>query len=121
MFTAMLLTRRLYYHVKPLLPRSFRLALRRQHARRILRRCGSVWPIKKGSECSPEGWPGWPDGKRFAFVLTHDVEGQRGVERVRQLAELEMEFGFRSSFNFIPEGEYQRAQKSARLADGQRL
>ena len=59
-----------------------------------------------GSERPPEAWPGWPDGKRFAFVLTHDVEGQRGLDRVRQLTELEMEFGFRSSFNFIPEGPY---------------
>jgi glycosyltransferase involved in cell wall biosynthesis len=102
----MLLTRRLYYHVKPLLPRRLRLALRRDHIRRIRKRCGDVWPIKKGSERPPTNWPGWPDGKRFAFVLTHDVEGQPGVDKVTQLAELEMELGFRSSFNFIPEGDY---------------
>jgi len=40
------------------------------------------------------------------LVLTHDVEGHRGLESVTQLAELEMKLGFRSSFNFIPEGEY---------------
>jgi glycosyltransferase involved in cell wall biosynthesis len=102
----MLLTHRLYYHVKPLVPRRLRLALRRNHVRRIRKRCGDVWPIKKGSERPPANWPGWPDSKRFAFVLTHDVEGQHGVDRVKQLAELEMELGFRSSFNFIPEGEY---------------
>ena len=39
-------------------------------------------------------------------MLTHDVEGQRGYDRVKKLAEIEMELGFRSSFNFIPEGEY---------------
>jgi hypothetical protein len=39
-------------------------------------------------------------------VLTHDVEGQRGLDRVKRLAEVEMELGFRSSFNLIPEGEY---------------
>jgi glycosyltransferase involved in cell wall biosynthesis len=102
----MLFTRRLYYHVKPLLPRRLRLALRRHHVQRVLRRSEGLWPIKKGSERPPQGWPGWPNGKRFAFVLTHDVEGQHGVDRVKQLAELEMEFGFRSSFNFIPEGDY---------------
>ena len=102
----MLLTRRLYYHVKPLLPRRLRLALRRHHVRRVLKRSEDLWPIRKGSERPPEGWPGWPKGKRFALVLTHDVESQHGVDRVKQLAELEMEFGFRSSFNFIPEGEY---------------
>ena len=59
-----------------------------------------------GSERPPDGWPGWPDGKKFAFVLTHDVEGKQGVENCRQLAELEQKFGFRSSFNFVPEGNY---------------
>jgi hypothetical protein len=39
-------------------------------------------------------------------VLTHDVEGSRGLERCRALAEMEIALGFRSSFNFVPEGEY---------------
>ena len=43
---------------------------------------------------------------KFAFVLTHDVESQQGLDRVKELAELEMELGFRSSFNFTPEGPY---------------
>ena len=45
-------------------------------------------------------------GKKFAVVLTHDVEGQLGLDQCRPLMELEMELGFRSSFNFIPEGAY---------------
>ncbi|HRZ53982.1 MAG TPA: DUF354 domain-containing protein [Candidatus Paceibacterota bacterium] len=97
---------RLYYYAKPYLPFRVRLALRRWYARSVLRRCGDVWPIKPGSEKPPVGWPGWPDSKQFAVVLTHDVEGQRGLDRVKQLAELEMKLGFRSSFNFVPEGEY---------------
>jgi len=97
---------RLYYYAKPYLPFRVRLALRRWYARGVLRRCGDVWPIKPGSEKTPADWPGWPDGKQFAVVLTHDVEGQLGLDRVKQLAELEMELGFRSSFNFVPEGEY---------------
>lgn len=39
-------------------------------------------------------------------MLTHDVESQKGLDRVKGLAELEMSLGFRSSFNFIPEGGY---------------
>ena len=39
---------------------------------------------------APRGWPGWPEGKRFAFVLTHDVEGLKGVSRVEQLMDLEI-------------------------------
>ena len=59
-----------------------------------------------GSEKPPVGWKGWPNGKKFAFVLTHDVESQAGIDQVRSLMQLEMEMGFRSSFNFIPEGTY---------------
>jgi glycosyltransferase involved in cell wall biosynthesis len=59
-----------------------------------------------GSEQPPQGWPGWPGGKKFAFVLTHDVESATGLNRARRLAEMEMAFGFRSCFNFVPEGDY---------------
>ncbi len=63
-------------------------------------------PSTRPRRSPPEGWPGWPDGKKFAFVLTHDVEGPDGLAKCRQLMQLEKELGFRSSFNFIPEGEY---------------
>lgn len=97
---------RVYYAVKPLLPKRVRYALRGVLARRQQRRAVGSWPILPGSEKPPEHWAGWPDGKKFAVVLTHDVEGTHGVEQCRQLAELESELGFRSSFNFVPEGEY---------------
>ena len=64
------------------------------------------WPIMPGSERAPEGWPGWPGNKKFSLVLTHDVEGQAGLNKCRRLMQLEQELGFRSSFNFIPEGSY---------------
>jgi hypothetical protein len=101
----MLLTR-LYYRCKRFVPWRIRLMLRQIHAKRILRNCEGFWPIRESAGRKPPGWPGWPDGKRFALVLTHDVEGQRGLDRVKQLAEVEIALGFRSSFNFIPEGEY---------------
>ncbi len=59
-----------------------------------------------GSERPPADWKGWPQEKKFALVLTHDVESEIGLNRVKQLAELEMGMGFRSAFYFIPEGEY---------------
>lgn len=98
---------RLYYRFKPFIPKAARTSIRRYYARRILRRCSDVWPINEAAGARPKGWPGWPEGKRFAFVLTHDVETRRGLDRVKQLAELEMSLGFRSSFNFIPEGDYE--------------
>lgn len=45
----------------------------------------------------------WPEGYRAAFVLTHDVEAAAGRDFVLELAALEEKYGFRSSFNFVPE------------------
>lgn len=97
---------RLYYNLKPYLPWRLRMAARRFIAHRKRKLYQHVWPIHEAAGRRPEGWPGWPDGKQFAFVLTHDVEGQDGLAKCRQLMELEKELGFRSSFNFVPEGEY---------------
>lgn len=97
---------RLYYLIKPFIPWTVRMAVRRRLALRKRARVSDIWPIQPGSEKPPAGWPGWPEGRQFALVLTHDVEGPEGLARVRPLAELEMKLGFRSCFNFIPEGSY---------------
>jgi glycosyltransferase involved in cell wall biosynthesis len=97
---------KLYYEVKPWVPLFLRRGIRRWFALRKRSKTGAVWPILPGSERQPPAWLGWPDGKKFAFVLTHDVEGQLGLDKCRQLTALEIKLGFRSSFNFIPEGDY---------------
>jgi glycosyltransferase involved in cell wall biosynthesis len=96
----------IYYFLKPFIPWSVRLALRRQRAHSRLATYASTWPIDPKAGVHPPSWPGWPGGKQFAFVLTHDVEGAKGLSRVVQLAALETRHGFRSSFNFVPDGEY---------------
>src|ERR1035438_6606049 len=101
-----MLRNRLYYSIKPVVPLSVRFAIRRWFAVRKRRRVDGAWPIMPGSELPPEGWPGWPEGKQFALVLTHDVEGNLGLGKCARLIELEKPLGFRSSFNLIPEGEY---------------
>jgi len=101
-----LLRNSLYYSIKPLLPLSSRLMLRRWFTARMRGRFKDVWPILPGSEKAPNGWPGWPEGKQFAFVLTHDIEGQSGLDKTPQLMALESQLGFRSSFNIIPESGY---------------
>jgi glycosyltransferase involved in cell wall biosynthesis len=101
-----MLRNRLYYSIKPLVPLPVRFGVRRWFAVRKRRRVASAWPILSGSEVPPEGWPGWPEGKRFALVLTHDVEGTSGLDKVTRLMELESQLGFHSSFNLIPEGPY---------------
>jgi len=96
----------LYYYLKPYLPWRLRIAARRILAKHRRRNSEQIWPINPAAGTTPVGWPGWPEGKKFAFLLTHDVEGAVGVSKCRQLMKLEKDFGFRSSFNFVPEGEY---------------
>ncbi|MGA2243430.1 MAG: glycosyltransferase [Verrucomicrobiota bacterium] len=115
-----MLSSRLYYRFKPYLPWRLRIAARRVLARVQRRLSARTWPINEMAGREPAGWPGWPAGRQFALVLTHDVEGVRGLAKCRQLMELERRLGFRSSFNFIPEGEYQvpAAQREELTAAG---
>ena len=87
---------RLYYHFKPYLPWRLRMTIRGIMARRKRVARQDEWPILEAAGRPPAGWPGWPDGKKFAFVLTHDVEGSAGLDKCRQLMELEQKLGFRS-------------------------
>src|SRR5437660_4941052 len=103
---SLMLRNRIYYGLKPFVPQFLRTAIRRSLATRLRKQIGDVWPIMPGSERAPKNWPGWPGNKKFAFVLTHDVESKAGFGRCRSLMELEQRLGFRSSFNFIPEGSY---------------
>ena len=96
----------IYYILKPFLPWRLRLALRQRRGERRQRAFATIWPINPAAGTPPPGWPGWPEGARFSFVLTHDVEGQKGYERVPLLMKVERKYGFRSSFNFVPKGEY---------------
>jgi predicted glycosyltransferase/peptidoglycan/xylan/chitin deacetylase (PgdA/CDA1 family) len=93
----------LYYFLKPFVPRRLQIEARRKYV--AWRRAGNGhhWPIDPAAARSPEGWPGWPAGKRFALVLTHDVERAEGQARCNELLELEKGLGFRSAFNFVAE------------------
>lgn len=91
----------LYYLIKRFIPRHLQLSLRRQIAFRKIDKIGCKWPIDDRANSGPEAWTGWPDGKQFSLVLTHDVDTQKGHDRCLQLAEIEEKLGFRSSFNFV--------------------
>jgi hypothetical protein len=95
-----ILLRRAYLFWKPVIPERLQIFLRRNYVFRKLSRCNSIWPIDERAKLPPQGWVGWPDGKRFALVLTHDIETQKGQEKCIQLAEVEEGLGFKSSFNF---------------------
>ena len=92
----------LYYAVKPNLRRDFQIALRRRFAVRQREAHRDTWPILPTAGTPPASWPGWPEGKRFGVVLTHDVESARGFTRCERVMALEQHHGFRSSFNFVP-------------------
>ncbi len=62
-----------------------------------------IWPIDEKAGRPPDGWRGWPDGKKFALVLMHDVDTAEGHEKCLELAQVDEKMGFRSSFNFVPE------------------
>lgn len=95
-----------YYRLKPFIPHRLRLGVRRLVARRQLTLFRDTWPIDRRAAIPPAGWRGWPDNKQFAFVLTHDVEGTRGLERRTALMNLDEKYGFRSAFYLVPEGGY---------------
>jgi hypothetical protein len=113
------LGKRLYYEVKSLLPRAVIDVLKQGNAR--LNRDGFLlnWPIEERYArfqwavmhhllditglADIAFWHFWPEGHRFAFVLTHDIETAEGQSRVRTVVDLEETLGFRSSFNFVPE------------------
>jgi len=109
-----MLNKRLYYRLKPFLPKRLRMGTRRIVAQAQRRRVADVWPINELAGATPSGWPGWPEGKKFALVLTHDVEGATGLAKCRQLMQIEQALGFRSSFNFIPEGDEYRVSAAQR-------
>jgi peptidoglycan/xylan/chitin deacetylase (PgdA/CDA1 family) len=109
--------KRVYYLLKPYLPRVFTRLLRK---------------VYSNAGKQPENWPIdsryaqfqfellrqallltgkntiqytniWPNGSHFALILTHDIETAQGQAFVRKIADLEENLGFRSSFNFVLE------------------
>ncbi len=86
-----------------MLPRRVQISLRRLVARWKQSRYRHSWPIDESAANPPKNWRGWPGDKKFALILTHDVELAGGQEKCLPLMELEKRYGFRSSFNFVPE------------------
>ena len=99
-----MIIKRIYYYLKPFIPRYCQIILRRNVILRKRLSCKDIWPIFEKAGKPPDRWSGWPDQKKFALVLTHDVETAKGLEKCYELIKLEEKLGFRSSFNFVPEG-----------------
>ena len=108
---------RAYYAIRPLLPRRVQLALRRAVAQRQRPPEFPRWPAETSLHDLTDllleltatfaGSPVpsidvWPNGHRWAVVLTHDVEARAGYEDLGLLRQPEREAGLRSSWNFVP-------------------
>lgn len=109
----------LYYALKPVLPRRVQLAMRRAYAPKQMARAFPAWPFEpvlvdheeealRALVAENGGAPvsivnHWPLRKQFAAVLTHDVEGPRGVANIERVLEVEQRHGFTSSWNFVAE------------------
>ena len=110
---------RAYYRLKPVLPRAATRRMRRVYGARRGEAQRLGWPVEPRyvdfqhatvhhalhatGQASAQFIDFWPGGARYAFVLTHDIETAEGQMHARRVADLDASFGFRSSFNFVPE------------------
>jgi hypothetical protein len=110
--------RRAYYAVRPLLPRSVQIALRRAFSRVQAHVEFPRWPdesalhdltdfvLQRVADAAGRPVPyiaPWPRGRTWAFVLTHDVETDRGRHAIEGVRAVEEAAGYRSAWNFAPE------------------
>jgi peptidoglycan/xylan/chitin deacetylase (PgdA/CDA1 family) len=111
--------KRVYYLLKPAIPRLFTRVLRRIYSKPGNLKTISHWPIddrypmflwevlrqllSQTHQDSIQVRRFWPGDHRYSLVLTHDIETSLGQSFVRQVADLEESLGFRSSFNFVLE------------------
>jgi peptidoglycan/xylan/chitin deacetylase (PgdA/CDA1 family) len=115
------LARRGYYRARPLLPRAVQMSMRRSFSRVQSKSRFPRWPIETALHDfydflfstvtrvaeRPVPFIGlWPRSWAWALVLTHDVEAQVGYEKLPELLRVEVEAGYRSSWNFVPQDRY---------------
>jgi hypothetical protein len=117
-FSVRVVARRVYYRVRPLLPRRMQIALRRAFSRVQARTLFPAWPVEPAlhdlvdlvrqavADAAGHAVPyieSWPSGYSWALVLTHDVETQFGAEAIELVRGIEAAAGYRSSWNLVPE------------------
>ncbi len=106
-----------YYAVRPLIPRRVQLFARRRYSVVQGRAEFPRWPIEPSLHDFYD-WIGhllteiagtpvpyiapWPRGRRWALVLTHDVETDAGRDRIGDLRAVEEGLGLRSAWYFVP-------------------
>lgn len=118
-----------YYALRPFIPRPVQLMLRKNYTARQEARSFPAWPVETViadaarnllTAASRKGpvhrLSVWPKDRRFAFVITHDVEWDAGLRIAPDIAAIEKRLGFTSSWNIVPE----RYPIDWRIVDGLR-
>ena len=112
-----------YYVLRHLLPFRLRRALQRAYFSGWVEMHFPSWPVDftvdsfheellklamkaRGIQKLPFIWF-WPNGASSCLIMTHDVEGSRGRDLTAQLMDIDESYGFRASFQVIPEGRYE--------------
>jgi len=117
------LVREAYYLLRGVIPDSLRWPLQRMYLNdwRTLR--FPAWPVDftvdtlhaehlrllleaNGLQKVPFIWF-WPGGAPNCMILTHDVETAAGRDFTPQLMDLDASYGFRASFQVVPEERYE--------------
>lgn len=111
-----------YYFVRGLLPVSIRRHLQKAYFSDWKKRPFPAWPVDftvdtlhedflrlsmraAGIERTPFIWF-WPEGAPSCLIMTHDVETSAGRDFTSRLMDLDESYGFKASFQVIPEKRY---------------
>lgn len=124
--TLKVLTRHLYYSVRPALPVFIRKLMQQMSLKGWDRKPFPKWPVDrsvehlsrrllalsmraKGVDRIPFIWF-WPQDYTSCTIMTHDVETSSGLSFVPSMMDIEDSYGVKSSFQIIPEGSYRAPQ-----------
>lgn len=120
------LIRKTYYRVRPYLSVPVRKQLQKLYLRNWDTIAFPEWPVDltvdrvqqrlmvlaiqaQGVKTMPFIWF-WPDGCTGCAIITHDVEAAAGKEYCQKVMDIDESFGFRSSFQIVPEERYSVSQ-----------
>ncbi|MHA1386669.1 MAG: hypothetical protein ACTSR3_23185, partial [Candidatus Helarchaeota archaeon] len=109
--------RDIYYVIKPAIPKHLQIGMRKKYLIFQKKYKFPLWPIditlykiyKRGIKDIFDSLGlteipfinFWPKNKRFALVLTHDVETADRQKNAWKLKKIEKQLGFRSIWNFV--------------------
>jgi hypothetical protein len=123
MFAENAAVHKLYYSIRGCLPVSFRRRLQRIYFHDWKELSFPTWPVDftvdtlhkeflrlameaSGAKRMPFIWF-WPEGAANCLIMTHDVETSAGRDFTSKLMELDDSYGFKASFEVVPERRYQ--------------